>query len=68
MDTRDSIKTLSDQDMDEVLGGAAGLGGWGTKWNSAASSPAEFDSATGSAEGLLGEAPQNIDKGADSVA
>lgn len=34
MEEHDSVKALSDKDMDGVMGGAYGLGGWGTKRSS----------------------------------
>ncbi len=38
MEKRDSVKALSDEDMERVLGGTVALGGWGKKYPSAASS------------------------------
>ncbi len=65
MEERDSIKELDDQDMDGVLGGAAGLGGWGSKDYSKSLSSAKLDSAPGLSEGLLGDAAQSASKGTD---
>ncbi len=67
MEGRDKIKPLSDQDMDGVLGGAVGLGGWGTKDYTKTASLADFDLAPGSSEALLGVASQNVSKDAGST-
>lgn len=57
MEERDSIKALNDQEMQDVLGGAVALGGWGKKYPSAASS-----SLTESVDELL-EDTQKASKG-----
>lgn len=59
MEERDSVKALSDKDMDGVLGGAYGLGdGWGTKRSSV--DPA---SVAGAADEFLGDVAQKGSKG-----
>ena len=65
MEDRDSIKALDEQEMDGVLGGAAGLGGWGAKDYSKTLSSVKLDSAAGLSEGLLDDAAQSLSKGAD---
>lgn len=62
MEEHDSIEMLSEQDMGSVLGGAAGLGGWGKKDYSLNSSSAAIPSD------LLVDDSQKAGKGTEGIA